>query len=196
MKATRGIVGAVLAAGTLAACGGGSPDTAASGMAQTQGRASFAEAPNIAPAWLGTVNIKYYDGDTDDLLTGGFGKTGLAKSVPPFDPPIVGTPNAAQLRRWAIHTNYRAIVDTTASGGYGSLYGPNVAPDGAIGTGEGKIAGWEHIAYAGLGNARENVTLMVQVPDTFNPAKACIVTGTSSGSRGVYGAIGSSGEWG
>ena len=48
----------------------------------------------------------------------------------------------------------------------------------------------------GLGNARENVTLMVQVPASFNPAKACIVTGTSSGSRGVYGAIGSSGEWG
>ena len=37
---------------------------------------------------------------------------------------------------------------------------------------------------------------MVQVPATFDPAKACIVTGTSSGSRGVYGAIGSSGEWG
>jgi hydroxybutyrate-dimer hydrolase len=36
----------------------------------------------------------------------------------------------------------------------------------------------------------------VQVPVTFNPANACIVTGTSSGSRGVYGAIGSSGEWG
>ena len=108
----------------------------------------------------------------------------------------LGTPNAAQLRRWAIHTNYRAIVDTTAGGGYGTLYGPNVAPDGTVGTGEGKIAGTEHIAYAGLGNARENVTLMVQVPATFDPAKACIVTGTSSGSRGVYGAIGSSGEWG
>ena len=38
--------------------------------------------------------------------------------------------------------------------------------------------------------------MLVQVPATFNPANACIVTGTSSGSRGVYGAIGSSGEWG
>jgi hydroxybutyrate-dimer hydrolase len=37
---------------------------------------------------------------------------------------------------------------------------------------------------------------MVQVPASFNPANACIVTGTSSGSRGIYGAIGSSGEWG
>jgi hydroxybutyrate-dimer hydrolase len=37
---------------------------------------------------------------------------------------------------------------------------------------------------------------MVQVPDTFDPAHACIVTATSSGSRGIYGAIGTSGEWG
>jgi hydroxybutyrate-dimer hydrolase len=196
MKATRAIVGAALA-GTLAA-GGGTPGTDAFGtaQAQAQGRASFQSAPNIAPPWLGTVSSKSYDGDTDDLLTGGFGKSGLALAAPPFNPPIVGTPNAAQLRRWAIHTNYRAIVDTTAGGGYGTLYGPNVAPDGTVGSGEGKIAGTEHIAYAGLGNARENVTLMVQVPASFDPAKACIVTGTSSGSRGVYGAIGSSGEWG
>lgn len=37
---------------------------------------------------------------------------------------------------------------------------------------------------------------MVQVPASFDPDRACIVTGTSSGSRGIYGAIGSSGEWG
>jgi hydroxybutyrate-dimer hydrolase len=193
MKATRGIVGAALV-GTLAACGGGSPDTNASGMAQTQGRASFTEAPNIAPPWLGTVNSKSYDGATDDLLTGGLGKTGL--SFASLAPATSTPPTAAELRRLAIYNNYRAIVDVNPAGGYGTLYGPNVAADGTVGTGEGKVAGTEHIAYAGLGNARENVTLMVQVPATFNPAKACIVTGTSSGSRGVYGAIGSSGEWG
>jgi hydroxybutyrate-dimer hydrolase len=38
--------------------------------------------------------------------------------------------------------------------------------------------------------------MMVQVPASFDPRRPCIVTGTSSGSRGVYGAIGSSGEWG
>ena len=37
---------------------------------------------------------------------------------------------------------------------------------------------------------------MVQVPDSFDPTKACIVTATSSGSRGVYGAIGSVGRMG
>ncbi|HET9023027.1 MAG TPA: 3-hydroxybutyrate oligomer hydrolase family protein, partial [Burkholderiaceae bacterium] len=194
MKATRSIVGATLAALTLVACGGGTEPTDASAMAQAQGRASFTVAPNIAPPWLGTVASKSYDGTTDDLLTGGLGKTGLSFASPA--PTTSTPPTAAQLRKLAIYNNYRAIVDVNPAGGYGTLYGPNVAIDGTVGTGEGKIAGTEHIAFAGLGNARENVTLMVQVPATFNPAKACIVTGTSSGSRGVYGAIGSSGEWG
>jgi hydroxybutyrate-dimer hydrolase len=37
---------------------------------------------------------------------------------------------------------------------------------------------------------------MVQVPEDFDPKRACVVTATSSGSRGVYGAVGASGEWG
>jgi hydroxybutyrate-dimer hydrolase len=193
MKATRGIVGAALV-GTLAACGGGSPESDASASAQAQGRTSFTVAPNIAPPWLGTVSSKSYDGDADDLLTGGLGKSGLSFAA--VAPATSTPPTAAELRKLAIYNNYRAIVDVNPAGGYGTLYGPNVAADGTVGTGEGKIAGTEHIAYAALGNARENVTLMVQVPASFDPAKACIVTGTSSGSRGVYGAIGSSGEWG
>src|SRR4029434_2010799 len=52
------------------------------------------------------------------------------------------------------------------------------------------------IAYADDGSGRINVTLMVQVPDSFDPAHACIVSGTSSSSRGIYGAIAASGEWG
>jgi len=38
--------------------------------------------------------------------------------------------------------------------------------------------------------------MLVQIPASFTAARACIVSGASSGSRGVYGAIGSSGEWG
>jgi hydroxybutyrate-dimer hydrolase len=62
--------------------------------------------------------------------------------------------------------------------------------------GDGRIAGTEYITYADDGTGRQNVVLMVQVPAGFDPARPCIVTGTSSGSRGIYGAIGSSGEWG
>jgi hydroxybutyrate-dimer hydrolase len=67
---------------------------------------------------------------------------------------------------------------------------------GNVTASEGKIAGTEYIAYSDDGSGQQNVTLMVQVPASFNPASPCIVTGTSSGSRGIYGAIGSSGEWG
>ena len=41
----------------------------------------------------------------------------------------------------------------------------------------------------------KNVTLLVQVPEHFDPARPCIVATSSSGSRGVYGAIGTTGEW-
>ena len=105
-------------------------------------------------------------------------------------------PTPAELRRLAIFNNYRAILDITAGGGYGTLYGPNVDAKGVVTTSEGKIAGTEYIAYSDDGTGRQNITMMVQVPASFNPANACIVTGTSSGSRGVYGAIGSAGEWG
>jgi hydroxybutyrate-dimer hydrolase len=156
----------------------------------------------------GAISRIVYDGVTDDLLTAGLGKSGLGQGNPPglaFADPL--NPTAAELRRRAIHGNYRALIDTTADGGYGRLYGPNVLADGTITDGEGLVAGVEAIAFANDGDdddedkdsdgsGRQNVTMMVQVPDSFDPEYACIVTGPSSGSRGVYGAIGTSGEWG
>jgi len=100
------------------------------------------------------------------------------------------------LRRNAIHVNYRAVLDILPAGGYGTLYGPNVSNAGVVTASQGKVPGWEYVAYADDGSGRRNVTLMVQVPSSFDRSRACIVTATSSGSRGVYGAIGASGEWG
>ena len=151
-------------------------------------------AKNVKPPYIGEISAKYYDGDSDDLLTGGLGKTGLAAAAPPFANPFAPTPE--ELRRNAIHTNYRAVLDITAAGGYGTLYGPNVTNDGVATASEGKIPGWEYLTYADDGTGRKNVTLMVQIPDHFDPKQPCIVTATSSGSRGIYGAIGASGEWG
>jgi hydroxybutyrate-dimer hydrolase len=148
--------------------------------------------PNVQPSWLGPIRATTYDGVTDDLLTAGLGRTGLGAAAPA----VTDATDPAQLRRLAIWTNYRAVLDISPLGGYGSLYGPNVTADGTITNGEGLIAGTEYIAYADDGSGRENVTLMVQVPAGFDARRPCIVTGTSSGSRGVYGAIGSSGEWG
>ncbi len=170
------LLSAAGAAAVLSACGGA------------------AEPVNERPSFLGTVRTATYDGNADDLLTAGLGRTGLASATAPTyaDP---AAPTAAELRRAAIYNNYRAIVDMTAAGGYGTLYGPNVDAAGNATAGEGKVAGTESIAYADDGTGKLNVTLMVQVPASFNPTRPCIVTATASGSRGVYGAI-STGEWG
>ncbi|MGC3986131.1 MAG: 3-hydroxybutyrate oligomer hydrolase family protein [Pseudorhodoferax sp.] len=164
-----------LAAATLAAgCGGDGPKA------------------NTKPDFVGTVTMLEYDGGQDDLLTAGLGSTGLAGAEPVYADATA--PRADELRRNAIYNNYRALLDMTAAGGYGVLYGPGVALDGTASLGEGKVAGGEYIAYSDDGTGRRNVTLMVQVPNSFDAKQPCIVTATSSGSRGVYGAI-SAGEW-
>lgn len=168
---------AVLVAAVLTACGGGDGGEL-----------------NAKPGYLGTVRQQGYDGSSDDLLTAGLGKSGLAVATAPSFA-IALQPTAAELRRLAIYTNYRAMLDMTAAGGYGTLYGPNVDAQGRVTAGEGRIAGTEYIAFSDDGTGRKNVTLMVQVPDSFDPRKACIITATASGSRGVYGAI-TTGEWG
>jgi hydroxybutyrate-dimer hydrolase len=130
-----------------------------------------------------------YDGNSDDLLTGGLGKTGLGLAQPPAVREAKN-PTAAELRRRAIHANYRALADMTPGGGYGVLYGPNIDLAGKDTLGEGKVAGDEYLTLF------DGAALMVQVPDRFDPKNPCIVTASSSGSRGVYGAVGTSGEWG
>jgi hydroxybutyrate-dimer hydrolase len=193
----------------LAACGGGgaddsTPTAAAASTQPTETSASFKQdlAQALGPRSLfnhrpefvsGEVRSTEYDGVTDDLLTAGLGKSGLAGALPPFANPLA--PTAVELRRAVIYNSYRAIVDMTAAGGYGSLYGPNVDADGNITTGEGLVAGTEYLAFSDDGSGQRNVVLMVQVPANFNPRHACIITATSSGSRGVYGGI-STGEWG
>jgi hydroxybutyrate-dimer hydrolase len=149
---------------------------------------------NIKPNWLvGTPIEKSYDGMTDDLLTAGLGKTGLASGT---SPTVSSPPTAAELRRLAIYNNYRALTDTVAGGGYGSFFGPNIDLKGNSTLGEGKIAGNEYLAFADSdGSGKENVSMLLQVPSSFDSNNPCIVAGPVSGSRGVYGAIGTTGEW-
>jgi hydroxybutyrate-dimer hydrolase len=150
-----------------------------------------------ATAYSGTTRSSTSDAaaTSQDLLTAGLGRTGLASAVAPaYADPL--NPTALELRRNAIYANYRAILDPTVGGGFGTLYGPNVTAAGAVTTGEGLIPGREHVAVLNDSTGKKRVTLIVQVPDSFNPASPCIVLGPSSGSRGVYGAIGTAGEWG
>ncbi len=135
----------------------------------------------------------HYDGITDDLLTAGLGRIGLQGTAPGFADPL--RPTAAELRRRAIFVNYGALVDVSTAGGYGVFWGPNVLADGTVTTGQGLIAGDETIAYA-MQPDGSRITLMVQVPDGYDPTRGCIVAAPSSGSRGVYGAIATAGEWG
>ncbi len=127
-----------------------------------------------------------YDGISNDLLTGGLGKSGLQAAEP-----VVDLSTREGRRTLAIHYNYNSLVDTTDAGGYGRLYGPNVTAEGVVTDDEGLIAGSEFMVLN-----KHGVTMMVQVPTTFDVNQACIVTAPSSGSRGVYGAIGTAGEWG
>jgi len=150
---------------------------------------------NEPPSFVvGSITTTPYDGSNDDLLTGGLGFSGLISTA--GAPALSNPPTSAELRTRAIYTNYRALVDVSAAGGYGTLYGPNIDVNGNPTLGQGMIAGEEWIAYDDDGSGRVNATMMVQVPSTFVPDKPCIVTATSSGSRGVYGAIATAGEWG
>ena len=113
---------------------------------------------NNLPDFIKSAIVKTtYDGTTDDLLTAGLGKAGLAGAAPV--PAIPASPTVAELRKIAIYNNYRALVDVQAKGGYGTLYGPNVDANGTITTSDGKVAGEEHIAYSDDGSGRQNVTL-------------------------------------
>ncbi|MDO5623985.1 MAG: 3-hydroxybutyrate oligomer hydrolase family protein [Pseudomonadota bacterium] len=170
---------AAAAACLLSACGGG----------------SGADAPvNTLPIGVASAHSTAYDGVTDDLLTAGLGASGLQAAAPPAYADAL-KPTAAELRRAAIYYSYRALVDMTEAGGYGTLYGPQLSAEGVPTAGEGRVAGTETIALQGDGTGQQNVTLMAQVPASFDPRNPCIITATSSGSRGVYGAI-STGEWG
>jgi hydroxybutyrate-dimer hydrolase len=149
--------------------------------------------PDVKPPNLGEITRTAYDGVSDDLLTAGLGRTGLGDAAP--QPVNQAAPTAAELRRLAIFSNYTALVDVNPRGGYGTLFGPNIDVAGNDTLGEGKVAGMEYLRFSDDGSGR-NVTLMVQIPATWNRDRPCIVTATSSGSRGVYGAIGTAGEWG
>lgn len=158
---------------------------------------------NSLPAGVTQLSVATYSatavgaGDTaatQDLLTAGLGHAGLGTAAPAYADPLA--PTALELRRNAIHANYRALLDPSANGGYGLLYGPKVDTAGNVTTSDGLIPGREYIATLDDGSGRKRVTMAVQIPDSFNQAAPCLVLGPSSGSRGVYGAVSTASEWG
>lgn len=120
----------------------------------------------------------------DDLLTAGLGLEGLrGMAAPGFADPDHPTP--AELRKRAIWNNWRGIADLSPSGGYGQVYG-SVA----------EVPGREFAAFAKLEGITQPHRVLLQVPDSFDLKKRCVVVTASSGSRGIYGSIAVAGAWG
>ncbi len=147
-----------------------------------------------APIVRGSVKITVYDGITDDLLSAGLNQAGLISGVAPvFVDPLRPTP--AELRRRAIHGNYRGIVDTAAAGGMGLLWGPQSPGAPSFpGVTPGLIPGVEYKAFLNVAHRHRhdhvvNVPAAVQIPRHFNKDKPCIVVAMPSGSRSLYGGI-------
>ena len=131
---------------------------------------------------IGKVRVTDHRGH-DDLLSAGLGLTGLAGMPAPFANPL--DPSAADLRRRAIQTSWKGIADLGPLGGFGSVYG--AVPD---------VPGREYQMFAHVPGARAPHRVLLQLPDSFDLSKRCLVVAASSGSRGVYGAIALAGAWG
>ena len=121
---------------------------------------------------------------SDDLLTAGLGLAGLRGMTPPGFADAAN-PTPEELRRRAIWNNWRGIADLSLTGGYGEVYG-SVA----------NVPGREFSAFATVAGARQPHRVLLQVPDSFDQKKRCVVVTASSGSRGIYGSIAVAGAWG
>jgi hydroxybutyrate-dimer hydrolase len=112
----------------------------------------------------------------DDLQSAGLTTEDIQK---PFVPDRFVDP-AAELRRLAIYTNYIALMDVSAFGGFGVRPGTTLT---------GKVYGREYVALARLADDDAVITLMCQIPADFDEARPLIITAPASGSRGIYGAV-------
>ena len=123
-----------------------------------------------------------YDGTGAGLVTGNARDLAslLAYAAP------AGDPSPATLRTLQIQASYFGLDDLSAGGGFGVYFGI-LDPRSNKGS--------EYLAVSDDGTGRQNVTMAVQVPSHFDPSRPCIVTATSSGSRGVYGEVPTVGEW-
>lgn len=105
----------------------------------------------------------------DDLLSAGLGLDGLRQLLPPAS----AEPDAAELRRRAIWSSWRGIADLRP-GGIDALPG---------------VPGREFAALLRLPGDRHPHRVLLQLPDTFDVHRPCLLVAPASGSRGVYGAI-------
>lgn len=122
-----------------------------------------------------------YDGMSAGLITG---TTASLAALLAFKLPTV--PTAAELRTLAIQSSYTALLDVSAEGGLGTYYGKLSAAANK---------GSEYVAVADDGSGMRNVTIVIDIPSSFDATRPCLVAVPASGSRPVYGEIATIGEW-
>lgn len=120
--------------------------------------------------------------DGDDLLTAGLGLEGLAGSAPQAADPESPTP--VELRRMAVYKSWTGIQSFTPAGGLGGVLDDLPA-----------VPGREFQAFMTLDGATHPFRVLLQLPDSFDAERPCLVVAPASGSRGVYGAIALAGPW-
>jgi hydroxybutyrate-dimer hydrolase len=117
-----------------------------------------------------------YDGVSDDLLTAGLGPRGLLAPPPPPDAQRLAS--FAERRRRAIHQNWRGLADLTAP------------------MDDTRIAGIEILGTVAARGALPTSGFLLQIPAGFDPKRPCLLVTAASGSRGVFGALPTVGQWG
>ena len=167
---------------TMLACAGTGAAQAGDQTGDGLGSRDFSARPAFLTGDLARVQ---YDGASAGLHTGNaasvIGLLGynLAPGVEP-------SPEA--LRTLQIKGSYLGLIDLSAGGGFYGGFG-----FGAVSAAANK--GVEYRGVADDGTGRVNVSIAVQIPSNFDTAKPCIVAAPSSGSRGLYGAAPTTGEW-
>ncbi|MDT8450184.1 MAG: 3-hydroxybutyrate oligomer hydrolase family protein [Wenzhouxiangellaceae bacterium] len=156
------------------------------GVAGLSGCAGSRQEPAaVAEAEFSTIRETVHRGG-DDLLTAGLGLAGLRGPAPTPDGSTLADPamsEAALLRRLAIHSNWKGLADLTATGGFGT------------GAALPAVPGREFHALARLPGRAQPFRVLLQLPDSFDPAAPCLVVAPASGSRGIYGAVPVAGPW-
>lgn len=120
----------------------------------------------------------------DDLLTAGLGLEGLRGPAPGFVDASQPTP--AELRRRAIHANYRSLQDLSDAGGYGRCFGVRLGQ---------RYSGVEYLAALEGPGGQGRHTACLLVPENFDARRPVLVAAAASGSRGIYGGLPIAGPW-
>lgn len=135
------------------------------------------------------VVTHHFNQDTNsefDLLSAGLNIQQLLSPVPP---PLKNkqSPTPLELRQQAYYHNIRALLDLTESGGFTKKYAESF--------GVTPVYGSEYLTYSYNPEGKVEASYLVQIPESFNADEPCLITAASSGSRGIYGAVGVAGFW-